>query len=114
VFGVKLPYPKQVQIDENYFDSNHFLKYNDIDQPKKKARGTPKAKIGSIMNPIPMGYDSTNNFNDSSVPEKYRDDPELYYALQASMGLDVPGSSMYDQTNYDADWDNNVGYSRNN
>jgi hypothetical protein len=46
------------------------------------------------MNPIPMGCDNNNRYD--SVPAEYRDDPELYFALQASLGLDGQGSGMYD------------------
>lgn len=45
----------------------------------KKRRGTPKSKVGPAM------YSTGKQH--SKVPKEYENDPELYYAIQESLGL---------------------------
>eukprot|EP00349_Pseudokeronopsis_sp_Brazil_P003073 CAMPEP_0202957212 /NCGR_PEP_ID=MMETSP1396-20130829/1646_1 /ASSEMBLY_ACC=CAM_ASM_000872 /TAXON_ID= /ORGANISM="Pseudokeronopsis sp., Strain Brazil" /LENGTH=70 /DNA_ID=CAMNT_0049674589 /DNA_START=912 /DNA_END=1124 /DNA_ORIENTATION=+ len=66
-----------MQIAESYIDENYFGSLGDEESDKiKKRKGTPKNK--AKINPVFMG-------GPQGVPPEYENDPDLYYAIQASM-----------------------------
>lgn len=101
-------YVKGQGLADSYVDSNYFAGGTGGSVPQKSIVEQRRGAV-SFTDQVHGG----NNFQvpyvapAAEVPEEYRDDPELYYAIQESLGLGNKQSNAFD-ANLNG-WDNNGG-----